>query len=85
MIPAELDRLADQKLDDTRSIVQPLLGPLADRLRPDEQLDTLAIGWRGVLVGGGCLVAATDQRLLLLWSLSDCEEAGVPRSRHGHG
>jgi hypothetical protein len=27
-----------------------------------------------LLIGGGCLLAATDQRLLLLWSSSHCEE-----------
>ncbi len=74
MTPAELDRLADHKLGDMRSIVEPLLCTLADSLRADEQITTVAIGWRGLLLGGGCLVAATDQRLLLLWSSSNCEE-----------
>jgi hypothetical protein len=74
MIPAELEALAEHKLGDMRSVVEPLLRPLAERMRPGEQLETLAIGWRGLLIGGGCLLAATDQRLLLLWSSSHCEE-----------
>ncbi len=74
MTAVELQALAEHKLGDMRSVAEPLLCPLAERLRPGEQLETLAIAWRGLLGGGAGLVAATDQRLLLLWSSSHCEE-----------
>jgi hypothetical protein len=46
---------------------------LADRRRPDERILTLAVAGPD-LIGGPRLLAATDQRLLLLWPSSQCEE-----------
>lgn len=73
MTPAEFDTFVEEKLGWTRRAVKVELDVLADRLRPDERILTLAVAGPA-LIGGPHLLAATDQRLLLLWPSSQCEE-----------
>jgi hypothetical protein len=74
MTPAELEALVERKLGGMRHLVERQLGGLEERLRPGERLVTVAVASRRLLLGGELLLAATDQRLLLLSRSSHCEE-----------
>jgi hypothetical protein len=74
MSTAEMQAFVEPRLGSWRTRVKRELRALSDRLRPDEELVGVAVALRRPLAGGGCLVAATDRRLLLVRSSSNCEE-----------
>ncbi|MDX6688530.1 MAG: hypothetical protein QOF86_4658 [Baekduia sp.] len=74
MTPAELEALVERKLGGMRHLVERQLVGLEKRLRPGERLVTVAVASRRLLLGGELLLAATDQRLLVLSRSSHCEE-----------
>jgi hypothetical protein len=74
MSPAELQTFVEHKLGWMCRFVKREIRVLVDCLRPGEQLEAVGVGIRGLLLSGSCLVAATDQRLLLVWMSSGCEE-----------
>ena len=76
MTEAELQAFAASRLGTMHGSVRRQLQALAEGLRADERLVAVAVAVRGVLMGGSCVIAATDQRLLLVWSPSSCEEIG---------
>lgn len=69
----ELEAFFEHKLGRLRRVVAPQLHALADDLRPGEELQTVAFVTSGVLTGDPCLVAATDQRLILVETSSRCK------------
>ena len=73
---AELEACAERALGRLHGSARHQVGLLADHLRADEQVVALAVAVRSVLIGGGCLIAATDQRLLLAWMSSEVEDIG---------
>jgi len=63
----EIDALVDYKLGSRRGRLERQLRGLAERLRPGEQLVTVGCGARRMILRRPCLVAVTDQRVLLGW------------------
>jgi hypothetical protein len=74
MTSAEFDTLVAEKLGVRRHVVRRDLAVLAGGLRPGERVLTLGLADRGLLLGGGRVVAATDQRLLMASASSGCRE-----------
>lgn len=70
--PTEVQALALQKLGWQRPFVGAMLSQIPQHVRPGERLVTLALGLGGQSRQGG-VVAATDQRVLLITSSSACE------------
>lgn len=74
MTAEQFETVVEEQAGSFRHLVKSQLRTVAQRLRPGEQLMTVAIALRLRLMSGVCVVAVTDRRVMLLWTSTRYEE-----------